>query len=1497
MKEKIIVKTKGIRNFFILLGIKIGSFYKQHKITASALTLFIVTAIVLSVIVNADASVVNNASLASSNLSVASSSLTDGKALNFTTVHYNLKYKLSPNGTTSCEGVDGDAYQSDKVIIKATLPNDAPAIWNYTDETTGSTLSDNRKELTITKDNVNLCSDQDQVIPMTILNAVDLSVVKPTVSITPASQSIASSIPENNIPVLTTHSTGTLNLVPRVQSGLTKKDGEQRLGKFGLLLGFETDEDMDSLKGKYINENNAKLYLSASVNNNNLAIKTGTNENATDALENDDFGAYRSIKKLFASSEVPELSNTSGYIKSLSKNDKKDTNSSVNTKKTTIIGAVKLTYEHIENNNDDIYVDPVVVKIGADQDAEVIICGNTSSDKCSINKNNITQGSAVGSYKITYTVTSNEGYKIIFNRDIEIKDDITGDTSSIHELIGPKTVRMTKEGVGKEILNKKATNLSSVDYNTVISKKSGETYEPIPSLTPDESGIYSNGTYKISYSNNGGETNWNVERNLYVINYLTITTNLINIPEISNIPTNVTISRGTTYNACDGITSCESQDLDISSVGDKEVDLVISSGDSKILIKQNVKVVESLYEMIIKNLNYSFDLTKIAGTNFYAIGSYFITTTSFTSGGDVCLTAASTENNDNVSSKCVSSEVNTVGTNTGENTFYVVEDNSYVKVDTYNKNGKLNGEYYSAAMGEEVELETLLNYGYDAESSLNNLKVTIPVDKNYLKPIAIFDTINETSNGQFVDCSLEDASEESSISNATYKVNYFNGNSTAINPLTDNYDQVDKIEIEISNINITPGTSIKVRTKYQVRAITNSNADISGLKFNNSGVTFSTNNNGDVTLLTTPSTTDVSVTPYKIRSNIKYGKMEKEGDEVNFKENVDLTFDASKNDTYTGVVYTDLISPLMAIQSNILGYDEVQKINVEVVLPVGVNYVYNKNYNKMEPELSRNEGVTTLKYTYYGVNPNAWIEPIYFDFNIDVTAPTDNLHILVKTGDFTDTSIKNDVSSNNKYKQKDQKLIIQNTYDISYGQYIYDFTGVNYISNIDKNESFKHALKLHNNTNSIKENVYAYSIIPNSSSSLKTNFQGTFEIELPTSGIDEIMCTKVDPSNLTVDSYISSNRNTIWESCDQYKTQNGTYKGITGYRIKYDSLVPNENKVATAQYKIIDNNPDDTYEFDSYLGNDRYSEYTEFHKISLDVVSKKITGIVFEDFVINGILDDDEDMIEGITLKLYRSIDDELVQTTTSDKKGVYTFSGLEEGKYYVTAEYNTEKYGLTTLPSQDFYDKSRMSVFKEGTTVTESTVTDSLEIDGETYDYEIAVSESAPIRTDDIEITEDTRVYRYVNLGLTLKRVFKANINKYVSKAIVTDALGVQTVKDYGNAKIAKLDVRNMDKVNIKVVYTLEIENVKYYPGYVNLVTEIVPDGMSFNKEYEENKGWVMTESGILENNSLKDVLLRENDKQYLTIAFDISSKEAGSFINVASIDDVQILGGGISD
>lgn len=69
----------------------------------------------------------------------------------------------------------------------------------------------------------------------------------------------------------------------------------------------------------------------------------------------------------------------------------------------------------------------------------------------------------------------------------------------------------------------------------------------------------------------------------------------------------------------------------------------------------------------------------------------------------------------------------------------------------------------------------------------------------------------------------------------------------------------------------------------------------------------------------------------------------------------------------------------------------------------------------------------------------------------------------------------------------------------------------------------------------------------------------------------------------------------------------------------------------------------------------------------------------------DGIQDDAESGVQGVTVKLYNVDDDTLLRTTTTDANGAYLFDRLIEGNYYVVFEAPNNRY--LTLPNEGFDD------------------------------------------------------------------------------------------------------------------------------------------------------------------------------------------------------------------
>ncbi len=527
----------------------------------------------------------------------------------------------------------------------------------------------------------------------------------------------------------------------------------------------------------------------------------------------------------------------------------------------------------------------------------------------------------------------------------------------------------------------------------------------------------------------------------------------------------------------------------------------------------------------------------------------------------------------------------------------------------------------------------------------------------------------------------------------------------------------------------------------------------------------------------------------------------------------------------TIVIYPEVIMPSTILYaSNALNLD---KVIVTVTLPDKVNYINNESYIKP----ISNEG-KTLKYEYSGKKANDWFDPIYIDINYDINTANES-SLSVKTElEATSGNISSIYKTTNNI--------------IFYGENSIRTTLSSQDKIISKNTGFKVNFNTYNAEENEKD-VGAVIVFPyNSDVESDKLFNGIYEITLP----ENVLCTTESSSKIVSnsDNIISEN---IWKDCTEYNSNE-----ITAIKIEDKNNISKE-------FTIIpkDNEPEDKYIFESYVYvKDQDNKYKIINErtATVSVVSRMITGTVWEDFNENGIMDEEEEKISGVVLKLYDR-KGSYVRQAISNEKGQYSLGIIKTDKYYVVPEFDREKYALTSSNASN--NKSDNSVFA---------------FSDETYEI-----------TTSVEFSKDTKIIDNVNLGLTLRRYYNVKVSKYISKVISTNRLGISTIRDFGNVTLAKVDVKDLTNMKIKVIYTIELENVGYYPGYIYKVIDYLPDGMTFNKDYAENKGWSLNEEGYVENTTLENKLMYSNDKQYLTVAFDISRKEAGSFINIASVDE----------
>lgn len=582
-------------------------------------------------------------------------------------------------------------------------------------------------------------------------------------------------------------------------------------------------------------------------------------------------------------------------------------------------------------------------------------------------------------------------------------------------------------------------------------------------------------------------------------------------------------------------------------------------------------------------------------------------------------------------------------------------------------------------------------------------------------------------------------------------------------------------------------------------------------------------------ITTSNGSTSINVTPYKARVS---ASIDGGGSETR------VNLDSKTSSTIT--IYPKVELPLTLISTNPVDYNSVD-MEITVSLPEHVNYRANNNY--LAPKSVNGK---TIVYELNGAKLNEWISPIYLDVDYDIETPA-NIEELVqvqisKDNTTTDSNITDISTFDNK--SSSVKITFLSSKDITYT--------INPNTNtISKGGSFEIIANIYNRKST--EELYLIAAFP-------TDETGQIKASASLPNTQGMLCTT--DNQPSVNNNIYKDCTTDYEDDVLVDTESGLPITAIKTKITFDNT--NHYKFSGLKFNTSADSGYTNYDTNVYIVND--SEVKNTIPIKVSVENYKITGNVWIDFNEDGILSDDEKKAESIEMELYDSENNLLYPSSEGDEtrarfnysKGVYTFEIYDSvpTSYYVVAKYNENRYSLspTLVGSRNVSSSFRL--------------------------------EDGVARTDEITF-RNNRIADYINLGLMLKKNYKVKLNKYISSITTTNALGISNVKEYGKTSFAKLDIRDIDNMKIKVTYSIEIQNSGTYPGYVYRVIDMLPDGMTFNDSYEENKDWILNDDGTLENTSLSGTIIQEGEKKYLTLSLDISRKEAGTFVNYVSISD----------
>ncbi len=263
-------------------------------------------------------------------------------------------------------------------------------------------------------------------------------------------------------------------------------------------------------------------------------------------------------------------------------------------------------------------------------------------------------------------------------------------------------------------------------------------------------------------------------------------------------------------------------------------------------------------------------------------------------------------------------------------------------------------------------------------------------------------------------------------------------------------------------------------------------------------------------------------------------------------------------------------------------------------------------------------------------------------------------------------------------------------------------------------------------------------------------------------------------------------------------------------------------------------------------------------------VKYKIEGTAWLDENKNGIREDTENVLEGITVKLLSTQNNNIIKTTKTENNGTYSFTELEQGSYLVLFDYDANKYNVTKYQSNEATENNNSDAIS--TTINE---------DGNLRQAAV---------TDIIKIVRTSK--SNIDIGLYESPKFDLKLDKYVSKITVQNGEGTK-VYNYENVKLAKADItgKQVAKSTVIIEYTIVVQNEGQIAGYAKKIVDYMPNDLKFSSELNTN--WYQDKSGNLYNTELANDELKpgEGREVKLILTKKMTDENLGITNNIAEI------------
>lgn len=271
-----------------------------------------------------------------------------------------------------------------------------------------------------------------------------------------------------------------------------------------------------------------------------------------------------------------------------------------------------------------------------------------------------------------------------------------------------------------------------------------------------------------------------------------------------------------------------------------------------------------------------------------------------------------------------------------------------------------------------------------------------------------------------------------------------------------------------------------------------------------------------------------------------------------------------------------------------------------------------------------------------------------------------------------------------------------------------------------------------------------------------------------------------------------------------------------------------------------------------------------------DGVKIGISGVAWLDENLNGQRDENEQVLQGIIVRLLNTKTNEFVKNTNNENlevktnsNGFYSFDSISKGEYIVVFEYDTAKYVLTVYEKDGIDNKNTSKVVNKDININGNIKT-------------LGVTDI--IKADNSNIAN-------MNIGLQVLKNFDLKLDKYISKVVIQNSKGTVT-KEYNDTSFAKaeIDAKKVNGTTVVVEYTIKVTNNGEIDAYVKKIADNLSKDYKFSSEL--NKDWYQSGDTIYNSSLTNEKIQPGKSKEIkLIVTKQMTENNTGLVNNTANI------------